>query len=258
VAPGLHNFYVAADGQLGFGGMVDIDAVAVEYFTRAQNGEMTFAQANQAINDSVLKHESNVAILVGGVQIFGGLGALAACPATSGVSCLLLTGAFVSAPNVALGVNDASEGVAQWMSGENERTAIENALIDAGYSAEDAAGYLGNAQMMVGIIDIGAGGILAIKGPKGIVKVGSGAPSNGAGAGTNSVPNPPSLTISNTQWGIKSAQHMGDFGLDVTNPAHRQKFRDMVENIGSNHDRVVAGSFSGGGPTGRREVLFYI
>jgi hypothetical protein len=71
-------------------------------------------------------------------------------------------------------------------------------------------------------------------------------------------PSPPSLTISNSQWGTKSAQHMRDFDLDVSNPAHRQQFRDMVENMGSNPDQVVTGTFSGGGPTGRRDVLFYV
>ena len=75
---------------------------------------------------------------------------------------------------------------------------------------------------------------------------------------TNNIANPPSLTISNSQWGTKSAQHMRDFGMDVSNPAQRQQFRDMVENIGSNPDRVVTGTFSGGGPTGRRDVLFYV
>jgi hypothetical protein len=79
----------------------------------------------------------------------------------------------------------------------------------------------------------------------------------GVGA-PNSVPNPPSLTISNSQWGTKSNQHMSDFDLDVTNPAHRQQFRDIVENIGTNPDRVVSGTMSGGGPTGRRDVLFYV
>jgi filamentous hemagglutinin len=51
---------------------------------------------------------------------------------------------------------------------------------------------------------------------------------------------------------------MRDFDLDVSNPAHRQQFRDMVENMGSNPDQVVTGTFSGGGPTGRRDVLFYV
>ncbi|MCB1441158.1 MAG: hypothetical protein KDJ63_15410 [Nitratireductor sp.] len=75
---------------------------------------------------------------------------------------------------------------------------------------------------------------------------------------TKSVANPPAMTISNSQWGAKSAQHMRDFGLDVSNPAHRQQFRDMVEEIGASPDRVVSGSMSGGGPNGRRDVLFYI
>jgi hypothetical protein len=32
----------------------------------------------------------------------------------------------------------------------------------------------------------------------------------------------------------------------------------MVENIASNPNVVVGGTFSGGGPAGRRDVLFYI
>ena len=170
-APGPENFYVRADGQLGYGGMVDIDEVAVRYFTRAENGEMTYAEAAQAIESSVLNHESNMTILVGGVQIVGGVAALGACPSTGGLSCLLLTGAIVTTPNVVLGANEASEGVAQWLSGQNERTAIEDALIRAGYSAEDAARYLGNAQLLVGVLDIGVGGVLAIKGPLGTARV---------------------------------------------------------------------------------------
>lgn len=175
-APGPENFYVRADGQLGYGGMVDIDEVAVRYFTRAENGEMTYAEAAQAIESSVLNHESNMTILVGGVQIVGGVAALGACPSTGGLSCLLLTGAAVTTPNVVLGANEASEGVAQWLSGQNERTAIEDALIRAGHSPEDAARYLGNAQLLVGVLDIGVGGVLAIKGPLGTARVGGNVP----------------------------------------------------------------------------------
>lgn len=83
-APGPENFYVRADGQLGYGGMVDIDEVAVRYFTRAENGEITYAEAAQAIENSVLNHESNMTILVGGVQIVGGVAALGACQSTGG------------------------------------------------------------------------------------------------------------------------------------------------------------------------------
>lgn len=82
-----------------------------------------------------------------------------------------MTGAAVTGPNVVLGANEASEGVAQWLSGQNERTAIEDTLIRAGYSAEDAARYLGNAQLLVGVLDIGVGGVLAIKGPLGTARV---------------------------------------------------------------------------------------
>ena len=168
---GPENFYVAASGQLEYGGMVDIDEVAVRYFTKAQNGEMSYADAAKAIETAVLRHESNIAILVGGVQIAGGIAALAACPETGGLTCLLLTGAAVAAPNTVLGANTASEGIAQWLSGTNERTAIENALIKAGWTKEQAAHYLANAELLVGVIDIAAGGMLSVKGPLGSVKV---------------------------------------------------------------------------------------
>jgi len=74
----------------------------------------------------------------------------------------------------------------------------------------------------------------------------------------NDLPNPPNMTISNSQWGTKMSQHMRDFDMDVTNPVERLQFREMVENIGKNPERVVSGEMSGGGPTGRRDVLYYI
>ena len=132
---------------------------------------MSYADAAKAIETAVLRHESNIAILVGGVQIAGGIAALAACPETGGLTCLLLTGAAVAAPNTVLGANTASEGIAQWLSGTNERTAIENALIKAGWTKEQAAHYLANAELLVGVIDIAAGGMLSVKGPLGSVKV---------------------------------------------------------------------------------------
>lgn len=58
--------------------------------------------------------------------------------------------------------------------------------------------------------------------------------------------------------GTKSAKHMRDFNLNVSNEVHRQKFREMIENIGRNPDRVVIGTFSGGGLKGRRDVLFFV
>lgn len=57
-----------------------------------------------------------------------------------------------------------------------------------------------------------------------------------AGVGPATVINPPSLTISNAQWGKKIGYHMNDFGLDVSNPVHRKQFRNFVEDIGSKPD----------------------
>ncbi|MEL6508253.1 MAG: hypothetical protein AAFQ32_00535 [Pseudomonadota bacterium] len=110
----------------------------------------------------------------------------------------------------------------------------------------------------VGVVSVGAGVVVAKVGGKLLRVTRKGDGFQAAAGATNRLPNPPNLTISNSQWGTKSAQHMRDFDLDVSNPAHRQQFRDMVENIGSNPDRVVTGTFSGGGPTGRRDVLFYL
>jgi hypothetical protein len=75
---------------------------------------------------------------------------------------------------------------------------------------------------------------------------------------TGAIPNPPALMIANRQWGVKMNQHIGDFGLDVQNPLHRQEFRQLVEGIAGTPDIVVRGTFSGGGPDGRRDVLFYV
>lgn len=77
---------------------------------------------------------------------------------------------------------------------------------------------------------------------------------NFTSSATNTILNPPSFTISNSQWGTKSAKHMRDFNLNVSNEVHRQKFREMIENIGRNPDRVVIGTFSGGG---QKDVVMF-
>lgn len=52
---------------------------------------------------------------------------------------------------------------------------------------------------------------------------------------------PSSVRVSDAQFGAKAAQHMRDFGLDVTNPADRSKFRDMITNVAAKPDEVRRG-----------------
>jgi len=61
------------------------------------------------------------------------------------------------------------------------------------------------------------------------------------------------ISIADRQFGRKIAKHARDFGLDPSNPAHRQQMRELIQSIGRNPDQVVEGTFSGQGP-----VKFFI
>jgi RHS repeat-associated protein len=63
------------------------------------------------------------------------------------------------------------------------------------------------------------------------------------------------MTISNAQLGAKFASHFREWGLAS---GQIQRFRGIVERIGTRPDRVVNGMFSGGGEAGRRAVQFRI
>ena len=164
--PGAEQFYVSAGDVMGLDTPVNIDALAVEYYGQAVEGDITYKQATEEFGAAALKHESGIKIFLGGVQIAGGLAALTACPITGGLTCATLIG--LAAANTTLGGNTVSEGVAQMLSGENERTLIENALIDLGFNEADAADHVENANLFLGIVDFVAGGALIFKGPLGI------------------------------------------------------------------------------------------
>lgn len=53
------------------------------------------------------------------------------------------------------------------------------------------------------------------------------------------------LKITEKQFGKKLAKHFKEFGLDPSNPSHRTVFRDMINDIANNADKVVEGSFRG-------------
>jgi hypothetical protein len=55
------------------------------------------------------------------------------------------------------------------------------------------------------------------------------------------------LRIADGQFGKKLGKHAADFGLDPSNPQHREAFRGIIEGIASSPDRVVSGIFRGQG-----------
>jgi filamentous hemagglutinin len=55
------------------------------------------------------------------------------------------------------------------------------------------------------------------------------------------------LRIADGQFGKKLGKHAADFGLDPSNPPHREAFRGIIEGIASLPDKVVSGTFRGQG-----------
>lgn len=65
-------------------------------------------------------------------------------------------------------------------------------------------------------------------------------------------------SVTNAQLGKKPGKHVEDFG---GNPADRQRVLDIINDIGSNPDKVVAGKFAGqdvGNGASRGDVFFRI
>jgi filamentous hemagglutinin len=58
--------------------------------------------------------------------------------------------------------------------------------------------------------------------------------------------------MTGSQFGSKAVKHMREWGLDVSNAKHRQAFKDKIEDIATNPDRVVNGTFAGQGENGGR------
>jgi hypothetical protein len=88
-------------------------------------------------------------------------------------------------------------------------------------------------------------------GPSGAVpKGGPGGPPSGgkpgSGAAGGSVPQlTPGIRISEKQFGKKVGKHAEDFGLDPSNPTHRQQVRDRITEIGTNYSELRQGDWHG-------------
>ncbi|WWW33605.1 VENN motif pre-toxin domain-containing protein [Erwinia persicina] len=78
----------------------------------------------------------------------------------------------------------------------------------------------------------------------------------GSGVGANAA-----FSVSNAQLGKKLGKHVEDFGGKASNAADRKRVLDIINDIGSNPDKVIAGKFSGqgvGGGASRGDVFFRI
>ncbi|MGL6019847.1 MAG: hemagglutinin repeat-containing protein [Gibbsiella quercinecans] len=77
-----------------------------------------------------------------------------------------------------------------------------------------------------------------------------------SGVGSNSA-----FSVTNAQLGKKLGKHVEDFGGNASNAADRQRVLDIINDIGSNPDKVVAGKFAGqgvGNGASRGDVFFRI
>ena len=164
---GMLPFYVRASPDTP----INLDALAVEHYSRAVAGEIAYEEATEKIRTKILNLESTNKVIVGGVRVAAGVGAaVVACTATAGAACVAFAG--LGAANAILGANTVSGGIDRMLSGENGRTLIEKGLIEAGYSKTEAAYYLANAERLVAVADLAAGGVLILRGPLGAARVG--------------------------------------------------------------------------------------
>ncbi|MBN3057637.1 hemagglutinin repeat-containing protein, partial [Pectobacterium brasiliense] len=77
-----------------------------------------------------------------------------------------------------------------------------------------------------------------------------------SGVGSNAA-----FSVTNAQLGKKLGKHVEDFGGNASNAADRQRVLDIINDIGSNPDKVVAGKFAGQGienGASRGDVFFRI
>jgi hypothetical protein len=74
--------------------------------------------------------------------------------------------------------------------------------------------------------------------------VGSGSGGSTGAAGGSRIPK---VYIPDQQFGQKLGQHGSDFGLDPSNPTHRQQFRGLIVDITTNYNEVRSGPWGGGG-----------
>jgi len=77
-----------------------------------------------------------------------------------------------------------------------------------------------------------------------------------SGVGSNAA-----FSVTNAQLGKKLGKHVEDFGGNASNAVDRQRVLDIINDIGSNPDKVVAGKFAGqgaGSGASRGDVFFRI
>lgn len=79
-------------------------------------------------------------------------------------------------------------------------------------------------------------------------------PTSGVGAGAK-------FSVTNAQVGKKLGKHVEDFGGNASNAADRERVLNIINDIGSNPDKVIAGKFAGqgsGAGASRGDVFFRI
>ncbi|MGC0802020.1 VENN motif pre-toxin domain-containing protein [Pantoea agglomerans] len=77
-----------------------------------------------------------------------------------------------------------------------------------------------------------------------------------SGVGSNAA-----FSVNNAQLGKKLGKHVEDFGGNASNAADRQRVLDIINDIGSHPDKVIAGKFAGQGTgigASRGDVFFRI
>ena len=67
----------------------------------------------------------------------------------------------------------------------------------------------------------------------------------------------PPFTVNNKQLGKKLGSHVGDFGGNLANPADREKVKNIINDIGSNPEKVISGDFAGQGANGARGPVHF-
>lgn len=79
-------------------------------------------------------------------------------------------------------------------------------------------------------------------------------PNSGVGASA-------AFSVTNSQLGKKLGNHVEDFGGNASDAKDRQRVLDIINDIGSNPDKIIAGKFAGQGAEGgasRGDVFFRI
>ena len=157
-----NRFSVSAQDVLDLDAPINLDSLAVAEYKKALSGAISYKKATENIRTTALNKESQRKIVVGGAHIVVTAASVAACPLTGGLTCLALTG--LATANTVMAANTASEGIIQIITNKDQHTIIENALIhELGFSEAKAARYLENAELLVGIADVAAGGALVFK-----------------------------------------------------------------------------------------------